>query len=245
MDLYFGWYYDNLQLEVVANCRRDTDPAIPYTIAGQADTRAGELWDEGNEDTPLYEHFADIVDRLDRREEQMQRGGSLTWWEDSPLPPDQMVYECDANLGSPALVDCNQLQWQGLGPTSDTVTINPETPKFFSSMPSEDTCNIAISATTTTTLMWRQLQTALNTLMNVCVENPIKSSQGGRAHFALNPPPSKYHRKRGKRDSQVTGLDALPPSVNVTIFAHDASSTLNCEWQAAQKDVALSSCAQV
>ena len=61
----------------------------------------------------------------------MERGSSETWWSTSTDPPDEMAYECDAKLGSPAVVDCTKIQYQDLGLASDSVQIGPGTPKLF------------------------------------------------------------------------------------------------------------------
>ena len=69
--------------------------------------------------------------QLWQREMLMKQGSDLTWWAMSVDPPNRMAYECDANLGSPAMVDCFKVQYQDLGPMSDSVKIGPETPKFL------------------------------------------------------------------------------------------------------------------
>ena len=69
----------------------------------------------------------------------------------------------------------------------------------------------------------------------------MQSPQGGRAYFGA------YHalsRRGVKARRDVTGLDALPPHANLTIFASasNAPSALDCEWQAAQGERPVSSC---
>lgn len=206
-------------------------------------------------------HYDLTEEKLRDRQKEMERGGSLTWWDDkAPQAPDEMQYECDAGLGTPSLADCTKIQWQGLGPPSDTVTVGPGTTKFLTSSKCRealtsglkgacnniirlmltchsDSCNLAISASIITVVTWAQLQTALDTLMNVCVENPPTAPQGGRAYHQLQTP-----HKRSRTGSSLTGLNALPSHVNMTILEHKAPATVNCEWEAAQKRQPVSSC---
>ena len=200
----------------------------------------------------MMTYWGEYLSNLVGRERGMSRGGTQTWWSHvPPWPSDEMTYECDAELlGSPSLVDCSQIQWQGLGPSEENVILEPESTKFFShskvldpplnkhkvNKASTDSCALALSASMALTLPWSRLQTAFDTLMNVCVENPTHPPQGGRAFFGA---PSLKSLKWGKnrrrrRDTAVTGLDALPPNVNVTLFGMQAGSTLQCVWQAVQ-----------
>ena len=105
----------------------DTDPVVANALRGYAQ----EFLETHSDDIKLKEHFSETLERLLIRSWQMKRRGSLNWW--SPQgASDEMTYTCDADLGSPALVDCAQIQWQGLGPPSDTITIVPGVTKFIS-----------------------------------------------------------------------------------------------------------------
>ena len=85
----------------------------------------------------LYFHYARIMTALMDRFHQMinplHSGHRPTWWEATPTPPDEMTYECDASLGSPAVGDCSRLlllqQGWGGGRLSDTVQVSPGAPK--------------------------------------------------------------------------------------------------------------------
>ena len=102
-----------------------------------------------------------------------------------------------------------------------------------------ETCNLIISASTRTLLTWSQLQTALDMLINLCVEHPLKTPQGGRAYYQVQPQLSG----RRKRNDLITALNAIPPDVNMTIMAHNLAASLSCEWEAAQRGQAVSACA--
>ncbi|MCJ1256455.1 hypothetical protein MMC24_004276 [Lignoscripta atroalba] len=214
----------------------DTDPAIPLFLTDVEQDMALEGHLNNPNGAAITNHFIASAVRLSMRSQEMRRGGSLKWWETISPPADEMKYECDTKLGSPALVDCTKIEWQRLGPTSETVTLGPAATKFFSS----NTCYLAISASEALTLGWSQLQTALETLMNTCVLHPLQPPLGGKAFFEVQTVP--FCRKRTKRADDLTGLNALPPHVNLTIFAHEASSEVACEWQAAQNGRPVSSC---
>ena len=62
---------------------------------------------------------------------RMTRGGDITWWEPVSTASDKMTYACDGGLGTPATVDCLQLQWQHPGST-DTITVTPGTGQVYS-----------------------------------------------------------------------------------------------------------------
>ena len=61
----------------------------------------------------LFSYYARLATALMDRSHYMTavlyQGHRVTWWEAAPTPPDDMTYECEANLGSPASVDCSQL----------------------------------------------------------------------------------------------------------------------------------------
>ncbi|MCJ1229777.1 hypothetical protein MMC12_006447 [Toensbergia leucococca] len=212
----------------------DTDPEVSSVIM-EADRWLAGHHAEGSEDRV---HFLDLADRSEWRAHEMRRGGSLNWWDPYPTPVSEMTYVCDANLGSPAVVDCNQLQWRRLGPASDSVDLRPAEPKFFST----NSCSLVISAITMLSVTWGQLQIALETLMNSCIENPLRGPQGGRAYFGAQASSTNGKVSGTSSHEVLTGLNALPPYVNMTIFAHSGSSNLSCEWQAVRNGIALSTC---
>ena len=162
--------------------------------------------------------------------ERMTRGGPTAWYRGlttkAPIETDeaQMAYLCDAKLGKPAQVDCSNLQYSELRPPSDTVTVGVDMPKTLRS----GTCNVAISADQKfIVLTWAQIIAALGTLIEICVDNPLGSSQGGiavagtqQSLLDLRPPPSgikKMKKIRRFRGRDVSGLNALPRGVNVTV----------------------------
>ena len=81
----------------------------------------------------LNRAFWDNYGDLSVKAEEMQRGSDETWWGPGPDMDavQEMTYECDQYLGSPAVLDCAQLQYQDLGPSSATVNIVPGAPKLF------------------------------------------------------------------------------------------------------------------
>ena len=220
----------------------NSDPAIPLTIVKGLDTERAATY-------PNDKDFYDFSIRSwTARAERMSRGGVRTWF-DPAAASDDMSYECDAGLGSPATVDCAQIEWNQLGSSSsDTLTVGPGTTTFLH----QNTCYLAISATVSLTLTWTQIRTAVTTLMNVCVQNPFQPVQGGRAYYHQNPPipASSKQRRRKTRDdtSGMTGLNALPPGANITMFEQkekwtdSAAELKSCTWSAVLKGIAVSTC---
>ena len=216
----------------------DTDPVVPLTLA------------QGQGVHPV------IVRALLGIGQYLVRGGTRSWWNAFPEAWATRVatrYQCDAGLGSPKPSDCTQIEWNQLGPgksASDSVRVSPEAPTFLQS----NTCYLAVSAATSIVLTWAQIRTAVSTLMNVCVENPLKAAQGGRAYYAASSAP-QIHGRGGKRrraqgDTGLNGLNALPPSANVTIFEQremwaDAQAEMrSCTWQAVEKGIPVARCAR-
>ena len=165
-----------------------------------------------------------------------------TWYDTSSSLTDQMTYECDASLGSPSVVDCTQIEWNQLTPPSDTLAIDSGVTRFFHS----NTCYLAISAAVSIVLSLSQVRTAVSTLMNACLRTPNHVAQGGRAHYS--PPRQISRKKRVKRQMDLTGLNALPPSVNVTIFEqhepwiNPITELKSCTWEAILRDSSVSAC---
>ena len=46
--------------------------------------------------------------------------------------PDEMIYQCDANLGAPIQLDCTHLEYSRFSTPSDTVVVGGETPTILS-----------------------------------------------------------------------------------------------------------------
>ena len=173
----------------------------------------------------------------------MSRGGSVAWW--SPAfwqASTEMTYECDAGLGSPSTVDCAQVEWSQLGPSSDAITVGPEKTTFLHS----NTCNLAISASVTLVLTWAQIRTALATLMTVCVQHPFRAPQGGRAYFG--PQPRQVSGRIPRKRDTLTGLNALPPHANITLFQQSEAWTTpideskTCTWKAISHGLPVTTC---
>ena len=194
----------------------------------------------------------------------MLRSSSTTWWLSASQSSahDEMTYECDTSLGSPVVADCAQVEWNQLGPPSDTLTVGPQNVHFLHSSRSHgrisrlkqsveslitclvDTCFVAISASVAILLDWNQVRTAVSTIMNICIQNPIQPSQGGRAYYKS----ASRTRRRDNRPIQITGSNALPPNTNITIFQQQEPWTnpteemLSCTWEAVQNRSSLTKC---
>ena len=208
----------------------NTDPSIPIAIGTEA-----------------RGHVPGLIDTCIRTAQMMQRGSSRTWYDTHVSAGlDHMSYQCDKNLGSPSEVDCTQIEWSQFGPGqsgSNTLAVSPGAPTFLHS----NTCYLAISAALSVILTWAQIQTAVSTLMNTCIQAPFHPVQGGRAYYS----PSPSHRKR-QAASSVTGLDALPPTVNITMFEqHEpwpgsaAAELRTCAWQAVLAGLTVSHCPDI
>ena len=75
--------------------------------------------------------------------------------------------------------------------------------------------------------------------MNVCIDYVGKKPKGGMAYYKKQP---QLHFERGEKNNLLTGLNALPPHVNMTVFQHNPQSKIDCEWQALQDGKPLPSC---
>lgn len=132
------------------------------------------------------------------------RGGGIPWWyRKTPQAVDRMAYDCDANLGAPHAADCSQLDYSQLGPPSDTVVIGPGAPKVLTLKD----CGVAVSATAPVIITWAQIRAALDTLIDICVSNPLKSPLGGKAYYVSQVAPDLHGRKSRRVDS-VNGKSA-------------------------------------
>ena len=186
------------------------DPAV-------AEALSDGVRDKGNVDR------ADVLTDVSRFMERAHGYGRPTaWWsffmgagEDEDTPPSDMVYTCDAKLGAPKAVDCSQLAYSGLGPPSDTVTVGPGASKPLSL----GTCRVVVTAAKTIALTWAQISAGLNTLVDSCVIHPLLGARGGVASYGK----STVSKGRKRATAPVSGLDALPPGVNITLC-----DTSNC-----------------
>lgn len=128
----------------------------------------------------------------------LRRGGNVPWWgRNAPQASDKMSYDCDANLGAPHAADCSQLDFSQLGPPSDTVNIGPGASKVLTLKE----CGVAVSAEVPVIVTWAQIRAALDTLIDICVSNPLKSSLGGKAYYVSQVAPNLHGRKYRRVDS--------------------------------------------
>ena len=139
----------------------------------------------------------------------MERGSRNTWFSYTASPRDEMTYQCNSSLGHPEQVDCNKLQYSQLGYPSDTITIQPGKDISLKS----GTCGIVISALVAVVLQWEQIRTAVDELIEICVNNPTSTSLGGMAFWGSQVPVNLG----GKQKRNITTLNALPPDVNITL----------------------------
>ena len=172
----------------------------------------------------------------------MTRGSHRPWWGGhSPAPQDEMTYECDDLLGNPSVADCSRIEWNQIGPATDTIAVGPGVTFLHS-----NSCYLAISATISLVLAWEQVRAALATLMNVCIQHPYQPPQGGRAYFGAQRKRVSGHKSR--RRSSPTGLNALPPHANITIFqqseawTNPADELRTCTWKAVLGGRSVKSC---
>lgn len=178
--------------------------------------------------------------------ENMLRGSDAAWYQKLSTSVNEMSYDCDTGLGSPSTIDCNQIEWNQLGstkPPSDTLTVGPGVTTILHS----NTCYLAISAAVSLVLTWAQVRTAVSTLMNVCLRAPNQAAQGGRAFYAA---PQRISRRKLKdrESTALTGLNALPPHANITIFeqrqawTNPAAELNTCTWEAVTRGLPVSTC---
>ena len=215
------------------------DPEIALALWG-ASNLAATFLPENSQDHRVLLARADLWRSNAHR---MTRGPSERPWFmfSSSSDVDEMIYECDSNLGNPAMSDCAQIEWSQLGHPSDSLTIGPEATFLHF-----NTCTLAISATLTIVLLWQQIQTASAMLMDTCIQYPYLAPRGGRAYY--NMASSHVDGAKSKRQSNVTGQNALPPHANVTIFEQrqgwtSASAELNsCTWKAVQAGQPVKPC---
>ena len=215
----------------------NTDPVVPLAIGTYLVTDGINPGDPQSRSKNLKKETY-----WNEKSVEMERGSTTTWW--SLGPPgieDEMVYQCDSGLGTPSASDCTAINWQQLATQSDSLRIGPETIFFH-----VNTCYLAISAVVAIVLQWNQIQMAASALMNTCIQHPYQAAQGGRAYFVSGSQDSTRINKR--QSTNLTGWNALPPHVNMTLFEQSESWTNSveelktCTWQAAANRRPIAPC---
>jgi hypothetical protein len=104
------------------------DPSVAVLVAEYLANRArGQPMDQQRRINSLIRDF-------NRRTQAMNAGGqSTTFWGAIKASQEEMSYECDATLGTPAEVDCAQVEWSELGADDDTLSVGPGITKVLSS----------------------------------------------------------------------------------------------------------------
>ena len=222
----------------------DQHPSVPLAIS--------YLFEQQSKTQPVdsHEHFVSLMESALYQGDASGQPGPRAWWDRGSigsesaqrtlLASDHMTYECDSKLGNPSNIYCSQIERSQLGPPSDTLTVAPEATTFLH----QEDCYLAITASIALVLTWQQIKAALDTLLNSCVNRPYSASQGGRAFFGT---PSYPDISIKKRDT-VSGLDALPPHANITIFkqrevwSDPVGELSSCTWKAIEQGVSVSTC---
>ncbi|KAL8832131.1 MAG: hypothetical protein Q9191_000453 [Dirinaria sp. TL-2023a] len=207
--------------------------------------------------SPLWNSLSSMAERLNRywglmgRAYDYENGYGNPWYGpygQESLSPDTVTYECDAKLGNPQHVDCSQLQYSQLDPTSDSLSLEPGLTKFLHS----ETCNIGITVSESTTVTWKQIKSAVNEIIEICVNNPLRKAVGGRAYYGDQALFKIGSAGRKKRDSD--SLNALPPGANITLFQQleiystfpaDREEIGSCTWQNAVRNQDVRACRSV
>ena len=118
----------------------DTDPDIAIALGDRVGENLYQMWNSGTRSGDTFRRFKQIMGRFYIRGSKMERSSGTSWWAPDQSPPNQMTYECDAKLGSPAVVDCTHLEYEGLKPAGapDTVQIGPGLTKVSTSSKSQN-----------------------------------------------------------------------------------------------------------
>ena len=110
----------------------DFDPAIGELLFD----KMKDKYDNLPADSNLREYYANGQDLFSAQAEIMQRGSRDTpWWGYSlqDIDAGNMTYECDENLGTPAVLDCLKLDYARLPAVNSTINVGPEEATFLSS----------------------------------------------------------------------------------------------------------------
>ncbi|KAL9121020.1 MAG: hypothetical protein Q9187_002420 [Circinaria calcarea] len=170
------------------------DPSVGVTISGWL----WAFWSENRHVNSVQQwRLQSMTSWLSYRALAMRRGGDIPWWRKNTLQDsDKMTYACNANLGAPHAADCSQLDYSQLGAPSDTVAIGLGASKVLTLKD----CGVAISAEIPVVITWAQIRAALETLVDICVSNPLKSSRGGKAYYGPQVAPDLRGRQLRRAD---------------------------------------------
>ena len=230
----------------------DYNPIVPRALRDENE----RAYHAESKERLLDPHMIAYLDRANFWESQgeaMSTTGdtSTPWWRPQPRNSNQMSYLCDDGLGNPSFFDCLQVQLNQLNHPGDSLTVGPGLVQFLHS----NNCFVAVSATVDLVLTWSQIRIAIATLMGTCVNQPYHTdSRGGRAYHKSAPassvPPNRDKSARRKRNpDELTGLNALPPGTNVTIFeqsepwTNESDELRSCTWLAVSNEHSVKSCA--
>lgn len=228
----------------------NTDPSVLQALATKF--RFKSLEELSGTEAWSFNAFSSLIFRIEA--EDAERRGRWDWdmvgthnepgggraRQNALIASEKMTYDCDANLGNPAPQDCLQLEWSQL-PSSDTLHVGPGSATFLH----QNSCYLAITASVALVLTWEQIRAAVNALFHACVQHPYNPVQGGRAFYK---PPRPVGGRRTRRDGTPSGLNALPPHANVTVFQQleawtDTSRELkSCTWKAVTEGSPVSKC---
>lgn len=104
------------------------DPSFATLVAGNiaSSMKYAKLGDRAKLNSQIHD--------FSLRAMNMYSGGSTnTYWTNVAQSASEMTYECDANLGTPAAVDCAQVEWSELRPDEETISLVAGRVKFLSS----------------------------------------------------------------------------------------------------------------
>ncbi|KAL9122289.1 MAG: hypothetical protein Q9187_001153 [Circinaria calcarea] len=181
----------------------DRDPMIPFRFST-------DLTAEARATLPaMRQAYARAAQAMSKRMDEMILSGStMPWWQAS-VGADEMTYECDSKLGTPHITDCFHLEYSALGAPSDSINLTPGAPKILSSSKEMHICGVIIASSLSIVLTWKQIRTALDTLIHICLKHPLQRRVGGKAFYSPQVTPrqaSMNSRVKKKRSADITGM---------------------------------------
>ena len=104
----------------------DYDPSVAVPLS----TAEIVAWSEAPEGSELRQDLANGAQFFKSQAPHMQTGGTTPWW-DEWQGVDEMSYEWDATLGTPAVDDCSQIRLHQLGMLNDTFKSDLRNPNSY------------------------------------------------------------------------------------------------------------------
>ncbi|CAD6592368.1 MAG: hypothetical protein ASARMPREDX12_006046 [Alectoria sarmentosa] len=213
----------------VSGPRVELDPEnTDYSISSVAIAEIQDMFLSSKTST-VQNRLARVLEGLQGGRHVLRRPNHPRWWvypiEPLTPVPNNVIYGCDASLGSPSLANCEAALYQFV--QSGDVSLDPASGPVIKI---SGNCAIAVGANEKHSTTWDILRSVAETLVQTCISSPVSGTLGGTAISQ-----SIVGWKRSSLYQRLTRSSKVdfPPTFEIAVYLQqpfNGAADATCSW---------------